>query len=183
MSSESPSAAPEASPAPVTRTWKQKLGAELRSWAVTLLVVWTVWMVVQSLRGGVKVVGPAPDFTATALDGRSVKLSELRGKPVVLYFFASWCPVCKVASPLVDRFAAGHPDVTVLGIAAEDAEDARAYAKDHPRTFAILPETRAIDAAWQVRALPTTVVVDAQGQVVWSRQGALLPFELEWHTP
>jgi peroxiredoxin len=165
------------------RTWKQKIAAEARSWAVTLLIVACVWMVVQSLRGGVKITGPAPDFAATTLDGREVKLSALRGHPVVLYFTASWCPVCKVTSPTVDRFAAGHPDVTVLGIAAEDADAARAYLQANPRSFQVLVETRAIDQAYQVRALPTTVVIDAHGQITWSRQGALLPFELELHTP
>jgi hypothetical protein len=53
----------------------------------------------------------------------------------------------------------------------------------NPRTFAVIPETNAMDAAYKVRALPTTVVLDAAGQVVWSRQGVILPFELGWHMP
>ncbi len=163
--------------------WRSRLARELRSWLWTLALVWLVWMAVQSLRGGVQLPAQAPDFAAQTLQGQPVQLSQLRGKPVVLYFFASWCPACKVTSPTIDRFAAGHPEVTVLGIAAEDAEEARAFLASQPRSFAVVAETQAIDAAYKVRALPTTIVLDAQGKVAWSRQGIVLPFELGWHLP
>ena len=130
---------------------------------------------------------PAPDFSIdAAMAGTPFRYrlaDALARGPVVLYFFASWCPACKVTSPTIDRFAAGHPEVTVLGIAAEDAEEARAFLASQPRSFAVVAETQAIDAAYKVRALPTTIVLDAQGKVAWSRQGIVLPFELGWHLP
>ncbi len=172
-----PPAAPKALPL------KQRVMRELRSWLWTFALAWLVWMAVQSLRGGANLPAQAPEFVAQSLDGQEVRLSSLRGQPVVLYFFASWCPACKVTSPEIDRFAAAHPEVKVLGIAAEDAEDARAYLQKNPRSFAVIPQTRAMDAAYPVRALPTTAVIDAAGKVVWSRQGVILPFELGWHVP
>lgn len=181
-----PVAPPQLGPQEVGRAplpFKQRVLRELRSWLWTLALAWLVWMAVQSLRGGVTLPAQAPDFTAQTLSGQTVQLAALRGKPVVLYFFASWCPACKVTSPEIDRFAAAHPEVQVLGIAAEDAEEARAFMAKNPRTFAVIPETNAMDAAYKVRALPTTVVLDAAGQVVWSRQGVILPFELGWHMP
>lgn len=182
----SPSAAPQVGAQEIDRgplPFRQRALRELRSWLWTLALAWLVWMAVQSLRGGVSLPGQAPDFTAKTLAGQTVQLSALRGKPVVLYFFASWCPACKVTSPEIDRFAAAHPEVSVLGIAAEDAEDAKAYLEKSPRSFAVIPETNAMDAAYKVRALPTTVVLDAAGHVVWSRQGVILPYELGWHMP
>ncbi len=181
-----PAAPPQVGPQESERgplPFKQRVLRELRSWLWTLALAWLVWMAVQSLRGGVTIPTQAPDFKAQTLSGQTIQLSALRGKPVVLYFFASWCPACKVTSPEVDRFAAAHPEVQVLGIAAEDAEDARAYMEKNPRSFAVIPETNAMDAAYKVRALPTTVVLDAVGQVAWSRQGVILPFELGWHMP
>lgn len=163
--------------------WHSRILRELRSWLWTLALVWLVWMAVQSLRGGVALPAQAPDFAAVTLDGKQVQLSQFRGKPVVLYFFASWCPACKVTSPSIDLFAGSHPEVAVLGIAAEDADDARAFLAKHPRSFPVVAETQAMDASYKVRALPTTVVVDAAGKVAWSRQGIVLPLELGWHLP
>lgn len=164
-------------------TWRQRILLELRSWLWTLALVWLVWMAVQSLRGGALLPEVAPDFAANTLDGKPIQLSQLRGKPVVLYFFASWCPACKVTSPSIDRFAVSHPEVAVVGIAAESAQDATAFLAEHPRQFPVVAETQAMDAAYRVRSLPTTVVVDGEGKVIWSRQGVLLPFELGWHLP
>lgn len=176
---------PGSSPAAAVQKmpWRSRILRELRSWLWTLALVWLVWMAVQSLRGGVALPAQAPDFAAVTLEGKPVQLSQLRGRPVVLYFFASWCPACKVTSPSIDRFAASHPEVAVVGIAAEDAEDARAFMAKNPRFFQVVAETEAMDASYKVRALPTTVVVDAEGKVAWSRQGIVLPFELGWHLP
>lgn len=172
-----------AEPMPPKLTWPKRILRELRSWLWTLALVWLVWMAVQSLRGGVVLPTQAPDFAAVTLDGKPIQLSQFRGKAVVLYFFASWCPACKVTSPSIDRFAASHPEVVVVGIAAEDAQDAKIFLAEQPRTFPVVAETPAMDAAYRVRALPTTVVVDAGGQVAWRRQGVVLPFELGWHLP
>lgn len=174
-----PSPTASAAPLPLSH----RVARELRSWLWTFALAWLLWMALQSLRGGTGIPEQAPDFTAKTLDGRDVHLAALRGQPVVLYFFASWCPACKVTSPEIDRFAAAHPQVQVLGIAAEDAEDARAYLAQQPRSFAVIAENRQIDAGYKVRALPTTAVIDAAGKVVWSRQGVILPFELGWHLP
>jgi thiol-disulfide isomerase/thioredoxin len=163
--------------------WPQRLAAHARSWGLTLLITWLVWMTVQSLRGQLPLPAEAPDFVAQTLDGKPLQLRALRGHPVVLYFGASWCPACRVTAPTVDRFARSHPEVRVVGIAAEDAADARAYQDAHPRSFPIVAETAAIATAYGVRALPTTVVLDAGGRVTWSRQGVVLPWELDWHLP
>lgn len=163
--------------------WAGRLLGELRSWALTLLVVGVVWMVVQSLRGGLSLPDQAPPWSGVSLDGAPLSLTALRGKPTVLYFFASWCSACKLTSPTVARFAQANPGVQVVGIAAEDADSARAYLREHPKPFPVMAETAEVDRAYRVRALPTTVVVDAEGKVRWSRQGVLLPWELDWHLP
>ena len=71
----------------------------------------------------------------------------------------------------------------VVGIAMDEEAEARAYLAKTPRSFAVVPENAEIQQGYPVHALPTTVLVDAQGKVAWSRQGVLLPFELEFHLP
>ena len=157
------------------------------AWLRSLL--WTVvfsvlgFMLISSLRGGIALPTEAPDFRALTMDAKELRLGDLRGKPTVLYFWASWCGACKLTSPTVDRFAASHPGVNVVGIAMEEEAEARSYLAKNPRHFPVIAENIEIQKAYPVHALPSTVLLDAQGRVLWSRQGVLLPFELEWHLP
>ncbi len=161
-----------------TRIW-----TELRGWLWSILIVWLVWMVVLSLRGGTEVQGKAPDFSLVDTKGQRVALADLRGKPAVLYFWATWCTACKLTSPGIDAFARAHPEVPVLGIAEDEPADLTAYLADTPRSFRTALANRAITRAYRVRALPTTIALDAQGNVAWSRVGVVLPYELGWHVP
>jgi thiol-disulfide isomerase/thioredoxin len=164
--------------------WPGRIWRFLRSMLITVILSAGLFLVISTVRGGVALPEEAPDFQTTTLDGKPVHLAALRGKPVVLYFWASWCPVCKVTSPSVDGFASRHPDVPVLAIAMEEADAARAYLAGAPRSFVPVAENEALANAYSVvRALPTTVIVDAQGKVTWSRQGALLPYELDLRVP
>ena len=168
--------------APV-QTKTQWLAAQARSWMWTLLLVWLVWMTVQSLRGGVDVTGVAPDFAATDTLGKPLQLHDLRGKPTVLYFWATWCGACKLTSPTVEAFAKSHPDINVLAVADDDPAAVQAYLQDTPRQFRVALGNRATMQAYHIRALPTTVLLDAAGKIVWSRIGVLLPGELNLHVP
>jgi len=157
--------------------------AWLRSLLWTVLLSLLLFMAISSLRGGIALPAEAPDFAAVTLAGKPLHLRDLRGKPVLLYFSASWCTACKMTSPTVDRFAKGHPNVHVLGIAMEEEQEARAYQAKNPRSFEVVAENVEIQKSYPVHALPTAVLIDAQGKVAWSRQGVLLPFELEWQLP
>lgn len=163
--------------------WRQRIERILRELIWTALLVGLVLMVVSSLRGGLQLPEIAPDFRTTSLDGKAVELSKMRGQPVVLYFWATWCSACKITSPTVEQFAANHPNVHVIGVAMQQEEEVRAQLGDNKRSFAIVPVNAEILEHYPVRSLPTTVAIDAQGKVLWSRQGVLLPGELNWHMP
>ncbi len=150
-------------------------------------LVWSVFVVVAgvlliaSLRGGPMPTEVAPPLRGADLSGKSFELAQERGKPVVLYFWASWCGACKLTSPTVDQFARSHPDVTVVGVAMDEEADVRAYLREHDRHFPVLVASEQMQHDWPVRALPTTVVLDKAGRITWQRVGVLLPFELNFH--
>ena len=80
-------------------------------------------------RGPVKLVGdvhgtPAPDFELVSLDGQKVKLSDFRGKAVLLNFWATWCPPCKIEMPWFVELQKqyGKDGLVVLGVALDDSE-------------------------------------------------------------
>jgi cytochrome c biogenesis protein CcmG/thiol:disulfide interchange protein DsbE len=110
---------------------------------------------------------PAPDFTLTRLDtGETVKLSELRGRPLVLNFWASWCGPCQQEHPTLAR-AAKHfgGEARFFGVVFEDTpEEARKFARPMDPSFPQLidPMSRmAVD--YGVTGVPETYFIDGQG--------------------
>lgn len=150
--------------------------------AVVALVVVTLglgWVLMKPADGGssaVQVAGAvaaprvgdaAPDFTATAIDGSTVKLSELRGKPVWVVFMATWCAECRVEAPEIQATYEERPDLHVVAVyLGEDATDVTPYATRLGLRFGQVPDPdSAVAAAYGVRAIPAHYFLDADGVV------------------
>ena len=126
---------------------------------------------------------PAPDFVLTSFDGERIQLSDYRGRIVVLNFWATWCPPCRVEAPVLQR-AAERLDavgVTILGV---DVWDDRAAAIDFlNETGVTYPNaedaTRLIPVEYGVTGLPETFVIDRRGVLVRRWVGPLTDDELD----
>ena len=113
----------------------------------------------------------APDFELQSLDGKPVRLSDFRGKAVLLNFWATWCAPCKIEMPwFVDLQKQYAPQgLQVIGVAMDDSgEDAIAkFTKQMGINYPILIGKEAVgDAYGGVEFLPTTFIIDRQGKVV-----------------
>ncbi len=130
------------------------------------------------------VVGaPAPDFELMDLSGNTVKLSDYRGKVVLVNFWATWCGPCKAEMPLLqDRYTTlqGNGLEIVAVNIGEDEDLVRPYVKDLGLDFAIVldPEL-AVNDEYRVLGYPTTITVDRDGNVVDVHVGAWLDEQLD----
>ena len=151
-------------------------------WTATLLAL-AVALYLFGLWRAPELPDRAPDFALPAIDGSAVRLSDLRGRTVVLNFWAPWCAPCRLEIPAFSRFARRHPEVTVLGIAApgEEAEIRSAATELEVAYPVLLADDRTL-AAYGVTTFPTTVVVDPDGRVVTSHTGLMLDPQLAWAT-
>lgn len=102
----------------------------------------------------------APVQLLQDLQGRTVDLRALsEDEPVLVYFWATWCPVCRLVSPAVDDLSGKHPVVTVA-LSSGGPEEVAAYAAEHALGFAIVNDPGGhVSAPWGVRATPTLAVV------------------------
>ena len=112
----------------------------------------------------------APDFTLTALAGGNMQLSTLRGKPVILNFWATWCPPCRAEMPELEALWQRYKDDGLLLIGVDQGENAATVERFArgvvATTFPLLLDTnQAVGRAYGVRALPTTVFIDAEGRI------------------
>lgn len=114
--------------------------------------------------------GPAPDFTFTTFNGDSINLSTLRGKVVVLNFWASWCGPCRDEAPALQAVAERYADqdVVVVGIAYTDTEtNARAFIDEFGITYANGADigTRISDR-YNIQGVPETFIIDPNGDIM-----------------
>lgn len=123
---------------------------------------------------------PAPDFTAWDAAGNEVKLSQRFGVPIVLNFWASWCPPCKQEMPDFDEAAAQYGEtlqfvmVDAVGANGETREDGESYIAQEGFAFSVWydQEQQGL-AAYGIRAFPTTLLIDGEGNVVVGWEGAV----------
>ena len=112
----------------------------------------------------------APSFTLSTMDGRTIDSTDLRGKVVLLNFWATWCGPCKEEMPSMQRLRDAFPgtDLALLAVTGDQQQQAiAAFAKALGLSFPILlDESKDVSAAFGVRGLPTTVIIDRQGSLV-----------------
>ncbi|MCX7671472.1 MAG: redoxin domain-containing protein [Anaerolineae bacterium] len=119
---------------------------------------------------------PAPDFTLTTVAGETFTLSALRGRPVILTFWATWCPPCRAELP---ELAAAHEryagQVVVVGVnQAEPAAGVTAFAGQVGLAFPLPLDVRGdVSRLYAVRSLPTTFFIDRAGIIRRIQSGPL----------
>ena len=119
---------------------------------------------------GVATTGaPAPSFDLATLSGSGrISLAALRGKPVVLNFWASWCAECKAEFPLLADITRRHPGVTVIGITYNDIpSDSRRFAREQHATWQLAKggDGDPVGRAYGIRAIPQTFFIDRAGVI------------------
>ena len=170
----------EASSNPVARSKSTGL---IVTFAVLLaLLVLLAWGL-KKVQAGPVSSGMAPDFTLTSFDGRTLKLSELRGQVVIINFWASWCPPCREEAAYLEQTWRKYEGkgVVFIGVDWVDTEkEALAYMDEFDLTYFNGPDigTR-IAQAYNIQGVPETFYVAKNGELRGVHIGPLKSPELD----
>lgn len=119
----------------------------------------------------------AYDFELETLDGEKVKLSDYKGKKVMLNFWATWCPPCRAEMPDMEKFQKAK-DVTVLAVNLTETETNMTIVQDfidkYELTFTVpLDDVSAVSNQYEIMAYPTTFMIDTKGRIQFTMMGAM----------
>jgi peroxiredoxin len=111
----------------------------------------------------------APDFTLQDNSGKKVRLAELKGKVVLLEFWATWCPPCRAEIPVIERLHKlyGDKGLTVLAISMDEGgwDEVKAFAKERKISYTVLKGTEDVSSEYMVRLIPATFLIDKEGKI------------------
>ncbi|MDD5173943.1 MAG: TlpA disulfide reductase family protein [Candidatus Omnitrophica bacterium] len=117
----------------------------------------------------VEIGANAPDFSLADTNGKTVNLSEFKGKVVILDFFASWCPPCKQEIPdfIELERTYGGKDFSVIGVALVSADEAGEFAGKMGINYPVLVDDGKVSELYgPIRSIPTTFIIDKSGRIV-----------------
>lgn len=117
------------------------------------------------------VSGRAPRFAGTTLQGERFDLAAFNGAPVVVHFWATWCPVCALEQGMVDGLAAGYPVITVA-MQSGDAREVLSYLAEQGVNYPVINDPEgALAARYGVQGVPASFILDANGEVRFVTHG------------
>jgi peroxiredoxin len=129
---------------------------------------------------------PAPDFTLKLLGGETVTLSQFRGQPVLINFWASWCPPCRLEMPDLVRAYEAHKaeGFVILGVNLtfqDSLPDIQAFVDEFGMTFPVLldEDGKVTESLYRLRGLPLSVFINREGVIARVHIGALTASQID----
>jgi thiol-disulfide isomerase/thioredoxin len=142
-----------------------------RSWLLYLLFFLVVMQAVNWWKTRDAVSGNLSKFTGELMDGTAFTISEFSGKPVLLHFWATWCPICELENGTIQSIS---QDYQVISIASWSEGEAavKAYMRDKQLTFPVMLDTSGkLAQSFGLKGVPTSFILDPNGEITFVETG------------
>jgi len=155
---------------------KQLFGKRSVKLTLEIIVLALIFITVKTYLQRDLAHGAAPPFHGTATNGQSVNLQNLRGKPALVYFWATWCPVCKLQNGSVAAISNEHEVITIAMNSGSNSE-IEAFLKEKKLNFTVLADDSGIiSSQYGVTGVPSSFIIDPAGNIAFTEVG----YTTEW---
>lgn len=137
-----------------------------RRWLINIAILVVIYWAIQSYQSRDTVTsGLAPDIEGVTLHGKALSLQSLRGEPVLIYFWASWCGICSLTRDSIDNIAQHHAVITIASQSGGAAEVQSYIDENNVSAPVINDEQGLLSQRYGVKAFPSIFIIDSQGEI------------------
>ncbi|MGB5830522.1 MAG: protein disulfide oxidoreductase [Thiohalocapsa sp.] len=138
---------------------------------MNMLLILLIFLGVQWFKARPLASGSAPDLIAETTTAQHFELARWRGQPVLVHFWAVWCPVCELEEHSIDALSEDYRVMTIAMQSGSDA-DINAYQQQQDVSFPVIADPYGeIATQWGVRGVPASFVIDANGMIRFASVG------------
>ncbi|MBU0620995.1 MAG: protein disulfide oxidoreductase [Gammaproteobacteria bacterium] len=140
--------------------------AKWRGFAIEALVVIAIVVAIRAWQQRDMVSGPAPALQGITLAGKPYTLPTRPERPVLVHFWATWCPVCRAEQGNVASVAQDHSEVITIAMQSGKSEEVARYVQEQQIGFPVINDADgSIAASWGVQAVPASFFIGSDGQI------------------
>ncbi len=145
--------------------WIKKSGTA-RRWLINIVILLVIYWAVQTYQSRDAITsGVAPDIEGVTLDGQPLSLQSLRGQPVLIYFWATWCGICSLTRESIDNIAQHHAVITIASQSG-GAADVQHYIDENSFSAPVINDQQGLLCQrYGVKAFPSIFIIDSQGEI------------------
>ncbi|MEN8167745.1 MAG: protein disulfide oxidoreductase [Pseudomonadota bacterium] len=141
------------------------LSRRLFRWTLELVALAALLTIAHLWQTRDVIKGVAPELTGQRLNGELFELARQRDAPILIHFWATWCPVCGLEADNINGLVGDYPLITIAMNSGSHAEIHK-YLREQDLTFPVISDPDGVlSAVWGVRAVPTTFILDKDGNI------------------
>ncbi len=139
---------------------------KLLRWFTNILIIVMIYWAVQLYQSrAAPSSGPAPQIEATTINGTRISLQSFQGKPILVYFWATWCGICSLTNGTINSIARDYPVITIASQSGDTAEILK-YTTEHKFTAPVInDELGTLSQDYGIRAFPSIFIIDGRGEI------------------
>lgn len=138
---------------------------------IEIVLIIAVYLAAKAYAGRNLVTGPAPPINAISLAGTPLVLSDFKDRPILVHFWASWCPVCELEQDSIQSISKDYPVISVAMQSGNDLE-VTAHMEENKLSFPTVVDEHGILAKqFGVRGVPTSFILSPGGKIAFSEIG------------